>query len=381
MEAESHVYLIRAHAGESGEELPVRGLPVRKLIELAGLEADHVGYLSVGRADGSSVYLQASDFAEPPPFEGGLPPVVWVDQNATRFLRPLAGPQDANAADNIATPGGEALRVAIRDGNLLQVSATSSDGDIAAGSAVTFSASATGARPGERLSFQWTFGDGTSAEGAEVTHSFSGSGTYEVRATATGREESGGEAAPLAIVVGDPPQRGAAGAATMASAAKPRGTGGSGGGGGAGNGASGSGEEGSAGRGDSGAGAGEPAGAQGREGATDSAPAGEDTALAATPAAVTTAAGADATQPQPTPRSGDAGTAAERTVDGVLVADLRAPATASAAASEASAGGEPSSASGPSSGGGTVPVAALLVAALLGAGALLEWRGPRLRTR
>jgi hypothetical protein len=366
----SRTYTLRAAPGEADETVARRGLAVRRVLALGGFDPGGYSYLTVPRADGTTAYLPASDFSEPPPFPEG-PVLVWVDVDSTHFFRPVLGPEDANAADNLATPSGEALRIGLHDGALLHVFATDSNGDPARGETVSFSASASGALPGERLSYRWSFGDGGFAEGGEVTHSFSSAGTYEVAASALGSSESGGEAAPLRIVVGDPPQHRAAAAATPGGTKPNRVSGngtidGGGGAGPAGGGTPGGGTPGGEHRG--------PSDARGRGGSSASG-SGDGAAPSTAPAAASAAAGGAQPAHSATPSS----SSPAQTVSGVLVADLRSPARSNLPADSGASSGEASSPSAPPGGAGTVPLAAVLVAALLGAGALLEWRGHRLR--
>src|SRR5262249_35425686 len=163
-------------------------------ISLAGVDPDGIGYLTVPRADGTTAYLPSSDFADPPPFPEG-PALVWVDVNSTHFFRPVLNSEEANAADNIASVGGEALQIGIHDGALLRVEGKASPASPDAKESVTFSASAERPLAGEKLSFRWSFGDGSSAEGATVRHAFQGTGTYQVTVAARGSMESGGESA------------------------------------------------------------------------------------------------------------------------------------------------------------------------------------------
>lgn len=371
-------YTLRAEQGEAGEQVSHAGLSVRRLVSLAGANPDDFGYLTVPRADGTTAYLAASDFAEPPPFAEG-PALVWVDANSTHFFRPVLEPGEANAADNIATPGGEALQLGVHDGNLLKVVALASSRSPGVGEAVHLSATAGGALPAEAVAFQWRFGDGTSAAGAGADHSFAAAGTYEVTVTATGSEESGGESAPVQIVVGDPPQRARTGAGPDAGA-KPHGANGRGGGAGEGSGpvaaGEGIGQSGAAGAGGSGDG-----GPQSGAGAGGSA-SGAGAAAESSSSAMPTAAASTSTAAAPAGETSSQPAAAERTVSGVLIADASAPAaTASGERASAAPVAQPSSASAPSSGGFALPLGLLALAALLGAGALYEWRGAQLGSR
>lgn len=223
-------FILRARAGESPEVTSHRGLPVgAALREYAGVES--IGYLTVPRPNGTSAYVAGEALEEPSPkFEGGLAALFAYNEGSTRFMRPpIAGdPNDVNAEDNIATVAGEALVVGIHDGNILGVSATASSTTPGAGTPVQLEAEAGGAKAGETLAYHWSFGDGTGAEGPSASHAFTAAGTYRVTLTVTGSAESGGEAQPLKIVVGNPPTGTEAGAQPAKAEPKHKAHGGSG---------------------------------------------------------------------------------------------------------------------------------------------------------
>ncbi|MBS1888951.1 MAG: PKD domain-containing protein [Actinobacteria bacterium] len=205
--AESTIYLLRATAGEAGTPTPRRGMPVLAALEASGVPLAGAGYLTVPRPDGSAAYLPMADLAEPSPaFEGGKPALVSIDATSTRFFRPLiaANPNDVNATDNIATVSGEALALGVHRGDILEVHASASPPSTRSGTPVQLTATAAGGLPGESFAYAWNFGDGTGAAGAATSHTFTGSGTFTVRVTVTGTDESGGEAT-IPIVVGTPP--------------------------------------------------------------------------------------------------------------------------------------------------------------------------------
>jgi hypothetical protein len=245
-DVEARTATLRANAGEAGERIGIpAGLSVRRLIELSGAEPEAVGYLTVPRPGGSVAYLPAAEFSEPPPSADG-PATVWIDQGCTRFFRPALG-SAANAEDNIASCGAP-LAIGVRGGDLLTVEASASPATATVGTAVEFTAGAIGGLSGEGILFRWRFGDGASAEGARVDHAFAATGSYRVTVAAVGSEESGGESAPVTVVVGSPPAGPGVGAGPEAPKKKtrPRGTGrrkgtGANGGGRSGSGAKGSG--------------------------------------------------------------------------------------------------------------------------------------------
>jgi hypothetical protein len=385
-------YLLRATPGEAGTSTPRRGVPVRALIESAGIAFDPEGFVTVPRPNGTVAYLPTADFEEPSPvFEEGKPAVFSADSGSIRFLRPLiaADPEDVNAEDNIATVGGESLDVGVRGGHVLEVTATATSTSLESGAAVTLTAAVTGGLPGEAISFSWSFGDGSFAAGTTVSHSFAGVGTYEVRVTATGNEESGGESRPLDLVVGNPPVTETPGATTTAEPKKARKPDGAEGKEARQSGARGGSGSPGAGAGGNGSGGGEGSGGEG--GGTD---------RSAEEAEVTRPQGlaapsVEAAPPGPSPRPEDRppGVAAEvakapadpstaapagELVEGRLVGDDLGPVDLDEALAGSAAGqGSPSAAGSAGGSGRTVPVAALIVVALFAGGALYEWRRGR----
>jgi PKD repeat protein len=381
-------YTLRATPGENPAPLTFSGMRVSALLETAKVDLGAIRFFTVPRADGTKAYLPASDLSDQA-FPDG-PALVWVEtaSGVTRFLRPVTSdPNDVNAPDDIATRPGEALVIGVSEGNLLQVHAEASPASTEAGAPVELTASASGAKEGEEVRFRWSFGDGGSAEGASVSHAFGGSGTYQVRVTAEGTEESGGESEPVAVVVGNPPTSSQPGAAPTSKAKQHRkasgpsgngreGRGGNGseGSGGNGKGQSGGGNQSSPVRSEAGGGeSGEAPEASPESSATETPlPAETEPPPSSPPAKESTPA------PAAKPTAPESATAAE-TVEGRLVGDLLDPAEA-AAASASSEASESAPGAVPGDGGRTVPVVALIVLGLLGAGAALELR-PRPRPR
>jgi hypothetical protein len=382
-------YTLRATPGENPSPLTFSGMRVKALLERAGVDLGSIHFFTVPRADGTKAYFPGSDLSDQA-FPDG-PALVWVENasGVTRFLRPVtSNPNDVNATDNIATRPDEALVIGVSEGNLLQVHAEANPSSTLAGTPVQFTASASGAKEGEGVSFHWTFGDGGSAEGTSVSHTFGGSGTYQVRVTAEGSGESGGESGPVAVVVGNPPTTSQPGAAPTSNAKRHHKASGASGTGREGRGGKGS--EGRSGDGKGGDGSGtatgagnEPSSAGGKsESAEVPAASPESTTPAprpaqsqpppSTPPASEPSTAAPTARPHPTQRS----SAAAETVEGRLVANLLDPAEAAAAASGSAPSGGAESAPGAvaGDGGGAVPVVALIVLGLLGAGAVLELR-------
>ena len=196
-------YTLRASAGTPGQVDTHSGVSVRKLIQLAGSNPDRIGYLTVPRPDGTTLYMRGSDFAAIPPFPEG-PALVWVDADSTHFFRPVRGADDENAADNIATVSGAPLPIGLHAGSLLTVHVQASKTKVRRGEATSLSADVTGEQPGETLSYRWTLGDGSSAGGRSIRHRFTRQGSFRVFASVTGSLDSGGESQPVTVTVGKP---------------------------------------------------------------------------------------------------------------------------------------------------------------------------------
>lgn len=198
-------YALRSQDGHEEPLLHITAAAsVRRVLDLAGVNPDSVGFVETRRGDGTYATLDRADVSSSPPFADG-PPVVFVDGPSIRYLRPVRGQTDSNASDNLATQTGAPLELTVHSGNLLDVDATASDLEIDQGETVSFSATASGAADGESVSFAWDFDDGAVEPGASVTHSFTAEGTYEVIARATGDRDSAGTSALLRVIVGEPP--------------------------------------------------------------------------------------------------------------------------------------------------------------------------------
>jgi hypothetical protein len=391
-------YTLRGRPGEAGIKFPRSGVPVRALIEKAEVNPDTFGYLTIVRTDGTTAYLPRSDFAEPWPFPEG-PALITAESGTIRFLRPLTSdPNDVNAPDSPTTSGGETLKLGLHDGEILSVDVSPSTTSADAGQFVQFNATSSASKDGEEVKFKWSFGDGTSAEGPSVSHAFSGSGTFEVRATAVGSAESGGESGPVFVVIGNPPpaaQPGAVPIETTPKRHKKKAAG-----------PSGKGREGRGGDGKQAKGGGHPTpqgstvngGNENRGGdprPTESPPSFESTLPtffppfeeepvpeSAPPSRAPAGAPAGSAKPAKTPEPNQPAPGHAQTVEGTLVANYFDPAAAAAAAANsAGSSGAESSPGATDGGGGTLPVAALIVLGLLAAGVLYEWRGGRVRAR
>lgn len=198
-------YTLRSSDGHEEPPLHVNAAAsVRRVLDLAGVNPDAVGFVETRRGDGTYATLDRADVSSSPPFADG-PPIVFVDGPSVRYLRPVRGPSDSNASDNLATLSDEPLELTVHAGNLLIVDATASDLEVDRGEPVSFAATTSGAEDGEAVAIDWDFDDGETAAGADVTHSFAHEGTYAVLARAEGERDSAGTSALLRVVVGTPP--------------------------------------------------------------------------------------------------------------------------------------------------------------------------------
>ena len=198
-------YTLRADggAGDAVAHPPAVSLP--RLLELAGAAPDALSFVTIRRPNGTFAVLRADDLARSAPFPEG-PPLVWLDADSVRFLRPVRDDADSNGADNIATAG-EDLELRVRQGALLDVTVRASPVDPRAGERVRLEARVTGAPAGSALTLRWRFGDGTEATGDAVSHRWRAAGAYSVVASAEGDDDSSGASEPLVVRVGAPRER------------------------------------------------------------------------------------------------------------------------------------------------------------------------------
>ena len=169
-----------------------------RVLELAGVAPAAMSFASVQRPNGSLLVLRPPELAPAP--------LVWLDADSVRFLRPVRDDADVNAADNIATAS-EDLLVRVRQGPLLDVAVRIAPERPRAGERVRLEARVGGSAPGATLDVRWRFGDGTEASGAAVRHRWRRAGSYAVVASAEGDDDSGGASEPVVVVVDKPRER------------------------------------------------------------------------------------------------------------------------------------------------------------------------------
>ncbi|HEY6779787.1 MAG TPA: PKD domain-containing protein [Thermoleophilaceae bacterium] len=178
--------------------ITISGVTLDRLLDQAGI--DPFGFEDVEISGGGrSVVLTRDQVTDVDAFPEGRP-IFWVDAQGTHFLRPSAGPADANADDLLTSTDGS-LRVALHSGGGLTVAATASRLGVRRGQRVTFSATVSG--PGsDQAPVSWYFDDGRSARGRRVTHRFARAGSYDVTVSAGADADSVGADDVLTIQVG-----------------------------------------------------------------------------------------------------------------------------------------------------------------------------------
>lgn len=222
-------YTLRAARDEPGRSVTRSGLSIRKLVTLAGGDPDTVAFVQIARPDGTALFLDGPDLADPPPFPEG-PALVYVTGTTTQVFRPVRDDHDVNAPDRVTSRRGQPLALTGHTGKLLEVKASADRATAAPRTPVAFSARASAAQPGEKLTYVWRFGDGKRATGQRVSHAFAAIGAYDATVTVTGDRDSAGISAALPVRVGDvAPGAGGLGGATGPTG--PAGAGGTGSGG------------------------------------------------------------------------------------------------------------------------------------------------------
>jgi len=201
-------YVLRSSTNHENQTV-ARGTSVAKLLQEGGI-APTAGFLRLTRSDGSWARLTADDLKDPPPFQNGLKPVLFLDGDRVRYFRPVRDDSDVNADDYITTTDpGQPLEMWLQTGNILSVQASASTNAAGAGTPVTYTAGPiSGGGDGEQFTVTWKFDDGSTATGASVTHAFSTQGSYGAIATVQGDQGSGGASNQVIVRVGQPPQTG-----------------------------------------------------------------------------------------------------------------------------------------------------------------------------
>ena len=156
--------------------MTVSGHSLDRVLRAARVDLYRFGSLAIAW-EGGSIALDREEVTDPDRFADG-PPVFYVDGGDVRFLRPADG-----EPGRVSGPG--PLTLTLSRAARLAVTARASTRRTKPGKPVTFTATVSGARPGERVEVSWYFDDGRSARGRRVTHRFRKPGTYDVVVGAT----------------------------------------------------------------------------------------------------------------------------------------------------------------------------------------------------
>lgn len=206
-------YTLRASPGAAGRKLTLRGMSIRGLLQLAGLDPDAINFITIVRENGSLLGLTRADVANPPPFPEG-PALVTDDGGTTRFFRPVRDLDGTNAADNVTTSSAGPLEISVDGGGLLAIKAQATRRKVRTGQSVAFSARVRFPPTGAQLSYRWDFGDGATAVGSHVTHAYTFAGDMQAQVSVRGSggstarcKTSCGGVATVDVRVGEPPQQ------------------------------------------------------------------------------------------------------------------------------------------------------------------------------
>jgi PKD domain len=176
----------------------VTGWSLDRVLDAANVNPYRFGDVEIAAA-GTSVTLDRDEFLDPGAFPDG-PPVFWMQDGTSRFLRP------ASASGGAAQLGGGPITVRLSRPSRLSVSAAASKTRLDPGERVTFTAAVEGAAEGEPVAISWYFDDrGDRVSGARVTHRFAKSGTYVVLVSATAADDDPGADDFVRVRVGPEP--------------------------------------------------------------------------------------------------------------------------------------------------------------------------------
>jgi PKD domain len=178
--------------------VPITGYSLDRVLDAANVDPFRFGSLEI-QATSGSVVLTRDEATGTTTFPEG-PPVFYVENADGRFLRPARA---SGEAAELATGGPMTVEIAAR--GELSVSAKASPRRAKVGEPVRFTATVTGAEPGESVEISWFFDDRRSKAGSEVTHRFRRPGTYEVTVGATTSENDPGASAIVTVRVGKAP--------------------------------------------------------------------------------------------------------------------------------------------------------------------------------
>jgi hypothetical protein len=188
-------YVVRGERGSTRRT--VTGVSLAAVLKAADARVDQFKYAEV--QDASRSVLFSRDQALSDDWDAG-PPVFYVDGADVRFLRPSAGGDDLNGADELSGPGG--LTIRLRQKVKLTIRASASKRRAEVGEQVTFTAEIGGVGAGETATVSWLFGSDGTGSGTTTRHRFRKAGTYRVLATVTTPGDEVGASAIVTVKVG-----------------------------------------------------------------------------------------------------------------------------------------------------------------------------------
>jgi PKD domain len=191
---------VQAREYETGAgRAPLTGWSLDRVLDAANVDPYLFGDIEVSGA-GLSVTLDRDEIVDAGSFADG-PPVFWMQDGVSRFLRPASA---SGAATHVG--GGGPLTIRVSSPSRLSVSATASKKRLDPREPVTFTASVEGAREGEAVTISWYFDDGGDrVRGTRVTHRFRKPGTYDVLVSATTADDEPGADTYVTVRVGPEP--------------------------------------------------------------------------------------------------------------------------------------------------------------------------------
>jgi hypothetical protein len=159
------------------QPVPITGYSLDRVLRVADVDPYQFDSLTIAGTSGTAQLTREEAIGDVTFPEG--PPVFYVENGDARFLRPARGTEPAQ----LASGGPMAVQIAALDE--LSVSAKASPRRVKVGDKVRFTATVTGAPPGENPVIEWNFDDGGGDTGSPVTHRFRRPGTYKVTVGAT----------------------------------------------------------------------------------------------------------------------------------------------------------------------------------------------------
>ena len=190
---------VQAREYETGAgRVALTGWSLDRVLDAANVNPYRFGDVEIAAA-GTSVTLDRDEFLDPGAFPDG-PPVFWMQDGASRFLRP------ASASGAAGQVGGGPITLRLSRPARLSVSAAASKTRLDPGERVTFTAAVEGAAEDEPVTISWYFDDGGDrVRGARVTHRFRKPGTYVVLVSATTADDDPGADDFVRVRVGPEP--------------------------------------------------------------------------------------------------------------------------------------------------------------------------------